>query len=206
MWLYIWSLCSISSYGVLLTLFTQTIWVCTAGFFLIASYCLLLFPSLIKLRHTGGHVREWHKNKEPIQPCREPLSPRQKQQTLPELELIAFSQRGREAYTCHPPLPTISLPCNRFQLKSPYFSLTESSACDSTCSSYCISLLQKVYCLILPIKTYSLQGWLSTGDTLKWQWLTTVQMWGRIRKLGDRCSELIAQLQTELRPVTTPKH
>lgn len=35
------------------------------------------------------------------------------------------------------------------------------------------------------------------------QWLTTVQMWGRIKKLGDRCSKLIVQLQTKPEPPGT---
>lgn len=37
------------------------------------------------------------------------------------------------------------------------------------------------------------------------QRLTTVQIWGRIKKLGNRCSKLLPQLQTGPRTLATPK-
>lgn len=156
------------------------------------------FLALIKLMNTGRHVRERHKNKELI--YSHLLSwAAFKNFWQEDIQLYTFSfsiyittplLSVSSLYT--PPISSWTIIC----LLSPLhccIPFSESTPCPSLTF---IKMSPNSLCL----------EWLKAKCTLVRQWLTTVQMWGRIKKLGDRCSELIVQLQTESRPHDTAKH
>lgn len=133
---------------------------------------------------------------------------------LPGLGWITVCQRGWQVCVCAPSPFTTSLPLLSFffppTLYSPYQSMKESSMQDFPFPSYLQiseSTLQSqshffftanrpprlerlsTKCTLTPQKTYD------SADVREDQ----------KKKLGDRCSKIIAQLQTEPRPHATPK-
>lgn len=166
----------------------------------VLSHGLLLhapFPSLIKLMNTARHVREWHKkNKELIYSSREPPSPKTKAtiSPLPGLDNCLPKQEYKCVYALllHLQHPTLTI-------VFPFYTLPSISWPNRKCTAI-PPIFRKHAATHHPPHL----RWLSTKCTLTPQWLA-MRMWGRIKKLSDRCPELIMQLHTEPRPVALPQ-
>lgn len=170
------------------------------------------FPSLIKLMNTGRHVRERHRKTKSwftlLECClfhqdksNNPSTPWAGLDSCLPKRLTSVYMHSFSIYNI-PPLLSFSI------LYSPY-STWNNHQCTIPFSA--ISRFERALGIQVSLSFNCLHPpqrleWLSTKCTLTPQWLTLVQMWGRIKKLGDRCSELIAQLQTEPRPHDTPQH
>lgn len=168
----------------------------------VLSHGLLLhapFPSLIKLMNTARHVREWHKKKQ-----RADLLFSRASFTQDKSNNLSTPWAGldnclpKQEYKCvyalllHLQHPTLTI-------VFPFYTLPSISWPNRKCTAI-PPIFRKHAATHHPPHL----RWLSTKCTLTPQWLA-MRMWGRIKKLSDRCPELIMQLHTEPRPVALPQ-